>query len=69
MELYCYSPSETFVALINLLGAMMACFNNRGRIATFAENKTRTFPMILRRNQSLHYCRCKCQAHADFMVC
>ena len=53
MEFYCYSASETFVVLglqINLLGAMMACFNNGGRI-----KKTRTFPLILRRNQSLHY--------------
>ena len=40
MEFYYYSPSETFVVLtadINLLGAMMACLNNRGRISTFAE--------------------------------
>ena len=41
MEFYCYSPFETFVVLglpINLLGAMMACFNNGGRI----KNKKKT---------------------------
>ena len=39
MEFYYYSPSETFVVLTadQLLGAMMACLNNRSRIATFVE--------------------------------
>ena len=39
MEFYYHSPSETFVVLTadHLLGAMMACLNNRGRIVRFVE--------------------------------
>ena len=37
VEFYYYSPSEMFVVLTADQGAMMACFNNRGRIAGFVE--------------------------------
>ena len=39
MEFYCYTPSGTFVVLTadQFVGCNVACFDNRGRIATFVE--------------------------------
>ena len=44
---------------INLLGAMMACLNNRGRISTFVE-KNCTFPLICK--TCLKICLTCCKA-------
>ena len=56
MAFYCYSPSETFV----LLTADHFVGSDDGLLQQKRQNghvcrKTRTFPLILRKNQSLHY--------------
>ena len=56
MEFYCYSPSETFVVLTadQFVGRDDGLLQQR-RPDSHVCRKTRTFPVILRRNQSLHY--------------
>ena len=56
MEFYCYSPSETFVALNvdQFVGRDDGLFHQRRQVSRVCR-KIRTFPLILRRNQSLHY--------------
>ena len=56
MEFHCYSPSETFVVLTADQfvgrddGLLQQC-----RQDSHVCQKTRTFPLILRRNQSLYF--------------
>ena len=56
MEFYCYFPSETFVVLTadQFVGRDDGLLQQRGQDSHICR-KTRTFPLILRRNQSLHY--------------
>ena len=52
MEFYYYSPSETFVVLTadQFVGLL-----EQQRQDSHVCRKTRTFPLILRKNKSLHY--------------
>ena len=56
MEFYYYSPSETFVVLTadQFVGHDDGLLEQR-RQDSHACRKTRTFPLILRKNQSPHY--------------
>ena len=56
MEFYCYSPSETFVVLTadQFVGRDDGLLQQQ-RQDSHVCRKTSTFPLILRRNQSLHY--------------
>ena len=56
MEFYCYSPSETFVVLTadQFVGRDDGLLQQQ-RQDSHVCRKIRTFPLILRRNQSLHY--------------
>ena len=56
MEFYCYSPSETFVVLTadQFVGRNHGLLQQRRRDSHVCR-KTRTFPLILRRNQSLDF--------------
>ena len=56
MEFYCYSPSGTFVVLTadQFVGRDDGLLQQQ-RQGSHVCRKTRTFPLILRRNQSLHY--------------
>ena len=56
MEFYCYSPSEAFVVLTadQFVGRDDGLLQQQ-RQDSHVSRKTRTFPLILRRNQSLHY--------------
>ena len=56
MEFYYYSPSETFVVLTadQIVGRDDDLLEQERRDSRVSR-KTRTFPLILRKNQSLHY--------------
>ena len=57
MEFYCYSPSETFVVLTTdqFVGRDDRLLSQQRRQDSHVCRKTLTFPLILGRNQSLHY--------------
>ena len=56
MEFYYYSPSETFVVLTaDQFVRRDDDLLQQWRQDSHVRRKTRTFPLILRRNQSLHY--------------